>query len=121
MSISEKLDAVVTTDTLNRIGEATVKAFGSATELAKAGAECTVNYVWASALVWLIAGLIVLFVGFICVGFAIKIADSEFSSGLLVLALFCLVFFIATLVSNTSTIIEPRGAIIYETIAPKRF
>lgn len=114
MSISEKLDAVVTTDTLNRIGEATVKAFGNAAELAKVGAECTIRYVWIDAIVGLGFGLGLLTLAAIMILLIFKFKDEDAAVPFIFIALVLIIFGVLFSAFSLPAAIEPRGWIVYK-------
>jgi hypothetical protein len=124
MSILEKIDDQLTTHVLENIGKATVQAFGTASDLAKVGAEHTVRYVQLDATMSCCAPVAVLILAAIVLGVAARLTDWEkdFSAGQVTCAIagtFTAVFLFisaASIVAWAPTAIEPAGSIIHEAI-----
>lgn len=124
MSLSAKLDEVVTTDTLRAIGDATVKAFGDVKDLAAAGVQETVNYVWWNAVSELAAhglftaAVIVVYIAALVI--VRRIGDKDAKLIVLIVGGFVVLFLsIPTLVSiadNAPIIANPQGYMIYTAV-----
>jgi ABC-type Na+ efflux pump permease subunit len=126
MSILAKIDDQLTTQVLENIGKATVQAFGTATDLAKVGAEHTVRYVQVQGMV--VCGICVLvwllfLAAIVILAFCMKHGMDE--EDLIIPGLPCMFLGVASVIclviatNYAPQAIEPTGYIIHEALTKR--